>query len=597
MRVALVASLAAFLAIGVSAGPARCADDAPKPKVAHVRLSGEVGEGTISADSMRAEKDLHFIRERLAKAEADKAVRAVFLDLAGVECGFGLLDELRDAVSAVRKSGKKVVAYSSSGESRDILLGLEADEFWMPESAWMMLVGVRSEVYFYKEILDLLGVKADFLKVGDFKSAVEPYTRTSLSEPARRQMAEMLDDFFNKAIIGGILKARPAGKLTAAGVKAAIDKAPLSARDALEAGLLDRVGYRHEALERAIGFAGAGAQVVNDYEKKKAPEIDFSNPFSLLKALNPPKSKAGKDPRIAVIYAVGAIDTGKSGVGLMGSKVGSDTIVEAIRQAEDDATVKAIVLRIDSPGGSALASDLIWAELRRCKKPVIASMGDVAASGGYYIAMAARRIIAEPSTITGSIGVFGGKLAYGPVMEKAGLRTEVVSRGANAGVLSGGNPFSDSERQAMSKLIEETYGQFLAKAAEGRKNAGKAGMTVEKIKPLAGGRVWTGRQALANGLVDELGTLDQAILAARDLTDMAKDKSPELLRLPKAGSVLDSLLDFELGVGAMTNAFGQALANGTAGPGARKALSIGAGLANLKGGPVYLLPLEPMSIR
>ncbi|MFM7114752.1 MAG: S49 family peptidase, partial [Planctomycetota bacterium] len=318
MRAALVASLAAFLAIGVAAGTARCADDAPNPKVAHVRLSGEVGEGTVSADSMRAEKDLHFIRERLAKAQSDKAVRAVFLDLAGVECGFGLLDELRDAVSAVRKAGKKVVAYSSSGESRDILLGLEADEFWMPESAWMMLVGVRSEVYFYKEIFDLLGVKADFLKVGDFKSAVEPYTRTSLSEPARRQMTEMLDDFFNKAIIGGILKARPAGKLTALGVKAAIDKAPLSARDALEAGLLDRVGYRHEALERAIGFAGAGAQVVNDYEKKKAPEIDFSNPFSLLKALNPPKSKAGKDPRVAVIYAVGAIDTGKRGVGLMG---------------------------------------------------------------------------------------------------------------------------------------------------------------------------------------------------------------------------------------------------------------------------------------
>lgn len=592
---AFICSLAAMLAASPSLGRE---EPAPaKPKVAHIKLAGEIGEGTISADSPRAEKDLHFVRERLSKAAADKAVRAVFLDLAGVECGFGVLDELRDAVSSLRKAGKKVVAFSSSGESRDILLGLEADEFWMPESAWMMLIGVRSEVYFYKEIFDLLGVKADFLKVGDFKSAVEPYTRTSLSEPARRQMAEMLDDFFNEAIIGGILKARPAGKVTAATVKAAIDKAPLSAGDAMKAGLVDKVGYRHEASESALKLAGKDAVMVDDYEKKKTPEIDFSNPFSLLKALSPPKAKPGKDPRIAVVHAVGQIDTGKSGVGLMGSKVGSDTIIEAIRQAEEDATVKAIVLRVDSPGGSALASDLIWAELKRCKKPVIASMGDVAASGGYYISMAARRIVAEPSTITGSIGVFGGKLAYGPVLEKAGLRTEVISRGANAGVLNSGKPFSDSERQAMTKLIEETYRQFLSKAAEGRRLAGKADFTVEKLAPLAGGRVWTGRQALAHGLVDELGTLEKAILLARDQTDLPKDKIPEVLRLPKAGSMFDSLIDLDFGLSGSIGKLQADWLMGALNPEFRRAARLGLGLATLKGGPVYLLPVEPMAIR
>lgn len=597
MRALMVSGLAAFAMVAISASPALSADPAPKPRVAHVKLAGEIGEGTISPDSPRAEKDLHFVRERLSKAAADKTVKVLYLDLAGIECGFGVLDELREAVSAARKAGKKVVAYSSSGESRDILLGLEADEFWMPESAWVMLLGVRSEVYFYKEIFDLLGVKADFLKVGDFKSAVEPYTRTSLSEPARRQMAEMLDDFFNEAIIGGILKARPKGALTAAKIKAAIDKAPLSAQDAREAGLVDRVGYRHEARARALELAGKDAAMVDDYEKRKAPEIDFSNPFSLLKALSPPKTRSGKEPRIAVIHAVGEIDTGKSGMGLMGTRVGSDTIVEAIRQAEEDPTVKAIVLRVDSPGGSALASDLIWAELKRCKKPVIASMGDVAASGGYYIAMAARRIVAEPSTITGSIGVFGGKIAYGPVMEKAGLRTEVISRGANAGVLTSGKPFTDSERAAMTRLIEDIYRQFLAKAAEGRRLAGKADFTVEKLKPLAGGRVWTGRQALANGLVDELGSLERAILLARDLTDLPKDKAPELLRLPKAGSLLDSLVDFDLGISGTVGKLQADWLLGMVNPGFRRAIRLGLGLATLKGGPVYLLPVEPLVIR
>ena len=255
------------------------------------------------------------------------------------------------------------------------------------------------------------------------------------------------------------------------------------------------------------------------------------------------ESYSSKKPKIAVIYATGVINTGKSSQSLFGeSSCGSQTMIAAIRQAENDKTVKAIVLRVDSPGGSALASDLIWAELVRCKKPVIASMSDVAASGGYYIAMPAGKIIAEPGTITGSIGVFGGKLALGGVYDKIGIRTEVISRGANAGIFSSTFPFSPTEKVAMTALIHDAYDQFLDKAIAGRTKAGVK-ITRKQLEAIAGGRIWTGRQAKKIGLVDELGNLDDAVAAAKKAAGLAPGKELELLILPKPRSFIDVLLD------------------------------------------------------
>ena len=245
---------------------------------------------------------------------------------------------------------------------------------------------------------------------------------------------------------------------------------------------------------------------------------------------------------MAVIYATGAITTGKSASSLLGSEtMGSDTIIKAIRQAEADKTVKAIVLRVDSPGGSALASDLMWNELKQCKKPIVASMSDVAASGGYYISMAAGKIYAEPGTITGSIGVVGGKLATRGLWDKIGVKTEVIARGAHSGILTSDEPFSDSERKAMTGLMQDVYDQFVDKALEGRLKAGKK-MTRKELLDLAGGRVWTGRQAKENGLIDELGTLSDALAAAAKLGGLPADKAPDLLELPKSKGMLDSLL-------------------------------------------------------
>ena len=244
-----------------------------------------------------------------------------------------------------------------------------------------------------------------------------------------------------------------------------------------------------------------------------------------------------------MIYAVGVINSGKSTQSLFGeASCGSQTMIEAIRQAEKDKTVKAIVLRVDSPGGSALASDLIWSEVVRCKKPVIASMSDVAASGGYYIAMGARKIIAEPGTLTGSIGVFGGKMALEGTYEKLGIHTEVISRGANAGIFSSTFPFSASEKDAMTALIHDAYDQFLDKAIQGRTKAGVK-ITRKELEAIAGGRIWTGRQAKENGLVDELGDLNDAVASAKKAAGVAEDKELELLILPKPKSFIDALLD------------------------------------------------------
>jgi protease-4 len=237
-----------------------------------------------------------------------------------------------------------------------------------------------------------------------------------------------------------------------------------------------------------------------------------------------------------------------------GNSVGSTTMVEAIREAEKDKTVKAIVLRVDSPGGSALASDLIWKELKRSKKPVIASMGDVAASGGYYISMAASKIYAEPGTLTGSIGVVGGKIVLAGLAQKVGLNTEVIALGKNSGILSIMAPFSESEKKVMTALMEDIYDQFLTKAMQGRAAAGKK-FTREEFLKYAEGRIWTGRQAKKIGLVDELGTLDQAIAAAKKLARMPRATEPELLILPKPRSFLDTLLE---------DRFGFSLINGSA---------------------------------
>jgi protease-4 len=521
--------------------------DEKGPVVAHIHLSGSLGESPPPIDPFTggsAENFRHKL-ERLHEAARDKHVAALFLEIDGLSVGWGKLDELTKAVAEVRKSGKKVYAYLESADnSKEYLLALACDEVCMPESGWLMLTGLRAEVVFFKELLDKVGLKADMLQMGDFKSAAEPFTRTRMSEPARKQLTAVLDDYYENEIIQRIVRCREGKKLTAEQVKKLIDDGPYAARAAHKAGLIDWVDYR-DRFVRTVRHEVKGEHVKVDYnyKQKKHEDVDFSDFFAILKLLAPPKSRKTKDPTIAVIYAVGAITNGKGGDSILGEEsCGAKTMVKAIRQAENDDKVKAIVLRVDSPGGSALASDMIWHELKRCKKPVIASMSDVAASGGYYISMAASKIYAEPGTLTGSIGVVGGKIATKGLFDKIGVRTEVIARGANVNILSSDTPFSPSEREKMTTLMQDVYDQFIDKALEGRKKAGKK-MTREELLGLAGGRIWTGRQAKEKGLIDELGSLEDAIAAAKVQAGLPADKDVDILMLPHSRSFFDSLIE------------------------------------------------------
>jgi len=256
----------------------------------------------------------------------------------------------------------------------------------------------------------------------------------------------------------------------------------------------------------------------------------------MLMGIEQPKRKSSA-PKLAIINAVGPIMTGTSSSDPFTGEgnIGSETLSKAIKQANEDDTVKAIVMRVDSPGGSALASDLIWREAELIKKPFVISMGDVAASGGYYIAMNADKIYAEPGTITGSIGVVGGKLATQGLFDKIGINTSIIKRGQNAGVMSMTTPFSDSERAAMQSMMNDIYKQFTTKAATGRK------MDYEKLEKLARGRIYTGLQAKELGLIDEVGTLGDAIAEAKKLAGLKPDEKLEKLELPKPTSPLESL--------------------------------------------------------
>jgi protease IV len=532
--------VAAGLLFGLLAAstPARAADVAT---VAHIKLKGSFDEAPVADDPLFGvgAENFKIKLDRIKKAKDDPKIQGLYLEMAGVRIGRGKLNELRRAIADFRKAGKKAFAYVESGESGDYLVAAACDEVCIPESGWLVVTGVRAEMSFYKDLLEKVGVKADFLQMGAFKGAAEPLTRSSMSPELKKHMEGLVDDFYEFDLVGLIAESR---KLTPEKVKTLIDEGPFSAKAAKEAGLVDTIAYEdtfRKAFKEAL--KATTVKITKNYGKEKTEELDLSNPFALFKLLSPPKIRKSNKPKIAVIYATGVIVTGRGGAGFMEEEAcGSTTMIEAIRQAEEDDTVKAIVLRVDSPGGSALASDLIWNELARSKKPVIASMGDVAASGGYYISMPAKKIFAEPGTITGSIGVVGGKLATAGLYDKIGIKTEVISRGKNSGIFTSSDPFTETERKALTALMRDTYHQFLDKAIEGRKKAGKTFTRDELIK-YAEGRVWTGRQAKKHGLVDELGTLEDALAEAKTLGKL--EGEPELLVLPRSKSFIEQFID------------------------------------------------------
>jgi protease-4 len=336
-------------------------------------------------------------------------------------------------------------------------------------------------------------------------------------------------------------------RLEPAKVRELIDTGVFLAAEAKTAGLIDEVLYDDQVRKRLESQLKVDQVELSENYGKKKISTDFSGMTGMFELFNlmmgnKGAARSSSSKKLALVFATGMIMPGESMSGILGDQVlGSDTLVKAIRQAEEDKTVVAIVVRVDSPGGSALASDHIWRAIRQCEKPVVASMGDVAASGGYYISMGCDKVFAESGTITGSIGVVGGKLVLKGLFDKIGLTTDVISRGKNSGILSGNSAFTESERQVWQRMMEEIYRQFLSKAADGRK------MELALMEPLAGGRIWTGRQAKQKGLVDEVGTLRDAIAEAKKLAGRDPDEKLELLVLPKPKNFLDQLIEGELG--------------------------------------------------
>ncbi|NIL96302.1 MAG: signal peptide peptidase SppA [Planctomycetales bacterium] len=474
---------------------------------------------------------------RLEKAAEDDDIDGVILRLRGPAVGRGKIHELRSAIFRARERGTKVYADLQMALPADYLIASACDQIVMPPGGALVLTGVRAEVMFFKDLLQKIGVQADFIQVGDFKGAAEPYMRSKMSPQLRQQFESLVEDLYQQ-MVADVAADR---KLDPEQVRKLVDQGLFTATAAKEAGLIDRVAYEDE-LKTAIReeHEADKLSVIKNYGKKKM-DTEFSGFTGMVKLMNlmmgiEPTRSRGRGDKIALVYAVGAIMSGESQQGLFAeSTLGADTIVKALRKAAADEKVKAIVLRVDSPGGSAIASDLIWREVKKIDKPVIASMGDVAASGGYYIAMGADQVFAEPATLTGSIGVVGGKLAMGDTLGMIGIHTETISRGRNSGVFSLKKPFSTAEREVITRLMEETYKQFTTKAAQGRQ------MELAKMQELAQGKVYTGRQAKELGLVDQLGTLSDAVAAAKKAAGIEGDKKVDLLILPKPKSMFEQL--------------------------------------------------------
>lgn len=453
---------------------------------------------------------------QLRKARIDDRIQAVMLEINFPGIGWGKADELRDAIADFRTSGKPVYAYMQLGMNKEYYIATAADKIFLPPSGDLYINGFAAQAMFYKGSLDKLGIEADVIQIGPkYKNAPDQYTKKEMGEGQREVINAVLDEYYGR-FTGGIAESR---KKSVEDVKSLIDGAPYNATQAKEFGLIDDAIYKeqvYEDLKNRLGYkTDDKLRTIRGGEYREIPSDSVG--------LN-------TGEKVAIIYATGAINVGRSNDGPFGgSMVGSDTVVAAVNDAANDTSIKAIVLRVDSPGGSALASDLMWYALEnaKAKKPVVVSMSDVAASGGYYIACNANKIVAEPSTITGSIGVFLGKPVVKGLYDWLGISNEYVMRGKNSGIFRETVKWTPEERAKMEEGANNIYfNNFVPKVAKGRNK------TNEDVNTIAQGRVWTGTQAKANGLIDEFGGLEKAIDIAKQLANLPSDKDVKRVVLP-----------------------------------------------------------------
>lgn len=525
--------LAVFLVAVI--GIALLAESMSKPNVAEnsvlvLNVSGDLPD--YSADDPTAQifgfkqsSSFSSLLTQLRKAKVDKRISAILLDINFPGIGWGKADELRSAIAEFKTSGKPVYAYMEMGSNKEYYIAVSADKIFLPPTGDLYINGFSAQSQFYKGSLDKLGVDWEDVHVGKYKSFNESFTRTNRSPEAQEVIDAILDDYYGR-VSGAIAEAR---KKSPEDVKTIIDNAPYNAIAAQQQNLIDGAKYRDEVYQ----------EIKNNLGYKESDDLRLTSASSY-KEITPESLGLNNGEKIAVIFAAGTITPGKSSDGTFGGAqtIGSDTIIKAVKDAADDSSIKAIVLRVDSGGGSALASDLMWhtIEYAKTKKPVVTSMSDVAASGGYYIACNSNKIVAEPSTVTGSIGVVLGRPVVGSLYEWLGITNDYSTRGKNAGIFREDKKWTDEEREVFQRSANYFYwDNFVPKVAKGR------GKTVEQVHEVAQGRVWTGAQAKERGLVDEFGGLNRAVEIAKELANLPADKDVKRVVFPAPRPFLASL--------------------------------------------------------
>lgn len=457
------------------------------------------------------------ILARISMAKDDKKIKGIYLDLGMIGSSFATLEEIRNALIDFKSDGKFILSYGEVYSQSAYYLASTADSIFLNPEGILEFSGLASQSMFFKGTLEKLGIEAQVIKVGTYKSAVEPFILDKMSEPNREQVSSFLGSIYDH-FLSSVAESRsiPVDTLRAIANELRVQ----NAEDAVSAKLADGLKYKDEIIQ----------DLKTRLEIKKEKDL---NVVSIEKYNNPDaKEKTSSKDRIAVIYANGEIISGEGSE----DQIGSEKISRAIRKVREDKKVKAVVLRVNSPGGSALASDVIWREVKLTKevKPIMVSMGDVAASGGYYIACAADSIFAQPNTITGSIGVFG----IIPNMEnffrnKLGITFDVVKTAEFADLGDVSRPLTTNERSIIQQQVNSIYHTFTQKVADGRN---KKRSYVDSIGQ---GRVWTGAQALELGLVDRLGSIDDAIKAA---AKKAKIEDYKIVTYPSVNDPFQAIL-------------------------------------------------------
>lgn len=497
-----------------------------------INVEGSLPDYT-NADEMSARffggetNSLSNLMLQLRKAKTDKRVGAVLLDIGILGGGWAKADEIREAVADFRKSGKPIYAYMEFGADKEYYIASAAERVYLPPIGDLFINGLAAESLHFKGSFDKLGIYWDSYQIAEYKTGPETFTRENMSEGEREQLNSLLDEIFNRYVT----QVAEARRKSVEDVKALVDDAPHNATRALEAGLIDGTLYREEVeneLKKRLGYK-------DDEKLRRVSMAEY-------RRVTPQSLGLNQGEAIAVVFASGPIEPGRSNDGTFGGDqtVGSDTVVKAINDARDNKEVKAIVLRVDSPGGVTYPSDLIWraVEEAKKKKPVVVSMGDLAASGGYYISMGADRIVAEPLTLTGSIGVYAYKPVIKGFYDWVGVSSEYLMRGKNSGMFRETEKFTKEEREKFEGSMRNFYwNQFLPKVTEGRKLP-----NVEAAHELARGRVWTGAQAKERKLVDEFGGLDRAVEVAKELAKIPADQGVRRVVYPAPRTFFQQLL-------------------------------------------------------